>query len=266
MKKLGEVLPCISIPITPRPGGAPQTGSGANEVAWSCQICKDLGWIRMNAPVGDPNFGRLIECECRLRDKQHRESDDLRRLSNLDAMVDLTFENFDRSVPGGRAAYDAAWAYAQSTDGWLLLHGQCGVGKTHLAVAIALHAMEHHKLKVLFAVVPDLLDHLRSTFDPSAGVGYDERFHQVRNAPLLVLDDLGTENATPWAREKLFQIFNHRYNERLPTVITTNQDLRRIEERVLSRLLDTRLTRLVEIDGEDFRRRDRPAMLRSLRR
>ena len=44
----------------------------------------------------------------------------------------------------------------------------------------------------------------------------DDRFTAIRGAFLLVLDDLGTENTTPWAREKLYQIFNHRYVERLP--------------------------------------------------
>ena len=89
---------------------------------------------------------------------------------------------------------------------------------------------------MLFAVVPDLLDHLRATFDPAKGVDYDERFEQIRRADLLILDDLGTENTTPWAREKLFQIFNHRYNERSATVVTSNHDIYEIEDRVRSRL------------------------------
>jgi DNA replication protein DnaC len=55
---------------------------------------------------------------------------------------------------------------------------------------------------------------------------------------LLVLDDLGTQSATPWAQEKLYQIFNHRYNARLPTVITATDDIDAIEERLKSRLLD----------------------------
>jgi DNA replication protein DnaC len=118
--------------------------------------------------------------------------------------------------------------------------------------------MERQKLSVLFAVVPDLLDHLRATFDPGNGVAYDERFQAIRNAQLLVLDDLGTENTTPWAREKLYQIFNHRYNEQLPTVITSNQDFKRIEDRVLSRILDKRLTTYLHIDAEDFRLRRTP--------
>ena len=193
-----------------------------------------------------------------MREREDRLIEDLRRLSNLDAFDEHTFADFDPRVDGVGEAFEVALAYARNPDGWLFLHGPCGVGKTHLAVAIALQAMERQKLSVLFAVVPDLLDHLRATFDPGSGVAYDERFNAIRNAQLLVLDDLGTENTTPWAREKLYQIFNHRYNERLPTVITSNQDFKRIEERVLSRLIDTRLTRYIQIDADDFRRRRVP--------
>ncbi|NIO71917.1 MAG: ATP-binding protein, partial [Anaerolineae bacterium] len=90
-------------------------------------------------------------------------------------------------------------------------------------------------------VVPDLLDHLRATFSPNSLISYDKRFEEVRTAPLLVLDDLGTESATPWAREKLFQLFNYRYNARLPTVITMQNSVEELEEtnpRLSSRMLD----------------------------
>ena len=89
-------------------------------------------------------------------------------------------------------------------------------------------------------VVPDLLDHLRSTFGPSSNVTYDELFEEVRSAPLLVLDDLGTQSATSWAREKLYQILNHRYVAGLPTVITTSSTIDEIDPRIRSRMLDTR--------------------------
>ena len=209
----------------------------------------------MGVPVGHPNFGRIFPCQCTVERREAHLSEDLRRLSNLDAFADRTFDSFDPEVDGVREAYDLAVRYARNPNGWLFFHGRCGGGKTHLAVSIALYAMERQKLRVLFSVVPDLLDHLRATFDPGNGVAYDDRFNAIRNAQLLVLDDLGTENTTPWAREKLYQIFNHRYNEQLPTVITSNQDFKRIEERVLSRILDTRLTTYVHVDAEDFRRR-----------
>jgi DNA replication protein DnaC len=96
-------------------------------------------------------------------------------------------------------------------------------------------------------VVPDLLDHLRAAFSPNSPVSYDRRFEEVRTAPFLVLDDLGTQSATPWAQEKLFQIFNYRYAARLPTVFTTTQRLEDIEPRLRSRMNDlTRCTILAD--------------------
>ncbi|OQY33951.1 MAG: hypothetical protein B6243_05985 [Anaerolineaceae bacterium 4572_5.2] len=89
----------------------------------------------------------------------------------------------------------------------------------------------------IFVVVPDLLDHLRATFSPVAQTSYDKRFEEIRNAPLLVLDDLGTQSATPWAQEKLYQLFNHRYNARLPTIITM-ADMTDLDPRLKSRLMD----------------------------
>jgi DNA replication protein DnaC len=90
----------------------------------------------------------------------------------------------------------------------------------------------------LFVVVPDLLDHLRATFSPQSPVSYDKRFEEVRTAALLVLDDLGTQSATSWAKEKLFQIFNYRYNARLPTVITTADEIEDTDPRLRARMLD----------------------------
>ena len=71
--------------------------------------------------------------------------------------------------------------------------------------------------------MPDLLDHLRSSYSPSSEMSL-RRAASSRCAtrPVLILDDLGTQNATPWAQEKLFQIINHRYNAQLPTIVTTN--------------------------------------------
>jgi DNA replication protein DnaC len=81
-------------------------------------------------------------------------------------------------------------------------------------------------------------------------------FEQLRTIPLLILDDLGAESPTPWANEKLYQLFNHRYTHRLPTVITTNVELDRLDPRIRSRLVDRDLTRIVSMNLPDFRRGD----------
>ena len=83
---------------------------------------------------------------------------------------------------------------------------------------------------------------------------YDDEFKKMREAEVLILDDLGAEQSTPWANEKLFQLLNYRYNARLSTVFTTNQvGLEGIAPRLRSRMRDRRLVQTVVMDAPDFR-------------
>ena len=168
-------------------------------------------------------------------------------LSTLHLHRDQRFDNFDLreremtrdARDAMRMAYETCKHFAQAPEGWLVLSGEYGCGKTHLAAAIANYREEAGDT-ALFIVVPDLLDHLRATYNPHSPVSYDRRFDEIRSAPFLVLDDLGTESATPWAKEKLFQIVNYRYAARLPTVFTTSQTIDEIEPCLRSRMIDLR--------------------------
>jgi len=84
-------------------------------------------------------------------------------------------------------------------------------------------------------------------FSPTSTVSYDSIFNQVRTAKLLILDDLGTQNATPWAKEKLYQIINYRYESGMPTIITTSEHSKDIDPRILSRMNDKRISRIIPI-------------------
>jgi DNA replication protein DnaC len=217
-----------------------------------CPQCKGAGWLRTDAEVGSPNFGRIIACICKTREiEQHRQRS-LMNMSNLDDFAALNFANYDANVTDVREAFTAARDFARHPEGWLLLSGGFGCGKTHLAAAIANETIARGVI-TYFAVTPDLLDQLRAAYAPSSELTYDERFERMRGTSLLVVDDLGTENATPWAREKLYQIFNHRYNLRMATVVTTNVDLGLIDPRISSRLRDEALCRIVEISAADYR-------------
>ncbi len=236
-----------------------------DELNEPCPICKGLGYVRADVPVSHLDFGKLIPCACRVERLAQRRASALRSLSGLEVLDRMTFETF---APEGhglprdkrenlRWAYDEARAFANDPQGWLVLKGGYGCGKTHLAAAIANVCVERAQ-PVLFITVPDLLDHLRAAFAPSGPADdvptFDARFHQMRTAPVLILDDLGTESATPWVQEKLYQIFNHRYNARLPTVITTNHELEDIPLRLRSRIVDPDLTQVVSIKAPDYRR------------
>lgn len=227
----------------------------------NCPVCHGVGFVRQDLPITDPNFGRVVVCQCRLREAAQAAFDRLYRMSNLDAFQHMTLETFK---PQGRVglgseqvrslqnAYSQAMQYAKELNGWLLLTGSFGTGKTHLAAAIT-HQAVQSAVPSMFLTVPDLLDWLRNSFSSTDDSSFEDRFDEIRNIPLLVLDDLGTENATPWVREKIFQIINHRYLNRLPTVITTNLDMQRIEERISSRLQDSELVLKVTINAPDYR-------------
>lgn len=238
-----------------------EVGPGSEQLV--CSTCGGVGYYLVDVPIGHPNFGELMTCTCKQVYKDQRASEERRRLSNLNAFTDKTFKTFHPNVPGVERAYECALTYARqfSSSGikgnrypWLVLFGNCGCGKTHLAAAIANKALQND-YEVIFAIVPDLLDHLRSTFGPTSDVAYDERFETIREISLLVLDDLGTENTTPWAREKLYQIINHRYNYRLQTIITSNRRPEDIDQRIFSRLSDYTLHEgIIMIEAGDYRR------------
>ena len=196
---------------------------------------------------------------------QKERQSHLEQYSNLAPLSRMTFESFDtrrvnltleqrESLEG---ALREARSFARDPQGWLVFQGMNGCGKTHLAAAIGNYQLKQGR-PVFFLSVADLLDHLRSTFSPESPVSYDELFERVRNTPLLILDDMGEHSATPWAREKLYQIINHRYNAALPTVITTSLPLEEIEDRISSRMVDPRVSNVFNITASDYRSDRKP--------
>ena len=177
-----------------------------------------------------------------------------------EAMQGMTFDAY--SVAGNRASarqretLEAALMAARSVAAdpagvWLVLIGNTGVGKTHLAASIWNERMRQGE-PAFFAFVPELLDHLRYTFAPNSATTYDELFERVKGAELLVLDDLGSQATTPWAQEKLYQLLVHRHNARLPTVITMQGDTE-LQPSIASRLKDERFVTALEIEAPDYR-------------
>src|SRR5579864_2923712 len=229
----------------------------------ACSICDDLGYVTHKVPVGHPDFGKAFPCRCQTEKLRTQRESRIRALSALGIFSDKTFEVFKTDRPGLteaqqerlRNAYELAGRYAtrQLEHPWLLLTGPYGSRKTHLAAAIANYWVGEYGEQAMLVTIPDLLDHLRAAFAPDADVRYDDLFDQVCEAPLLVLDDLGAESSTNWAKEKLYQLFNHRYVRHLPTVVTTNVDLDLLDGRIRSRLVDHMLTQSVVLFVPDHR-------------
>ena len=134
-------------------------------------------------------------------------------------MKGYALDNFDPTI--SRSAerafakvmdYIKDWRQNQAEGRGIYFCGDVGVGKTHLAVAVMNELIAKKRVPALFVAVPELLDNMRGAYnDPGRDI--DEWMDSVKNAELLLLDDLGAERANEWVRERIFVIVNHRYRE-----------------------------------------------------
>ena len=140
----------------------------------------------------------------------------------------MPFQTFLAASRNQSIAQSQCREFARNPQGWLLLAGKSGSGKTHLAAAVA-NARLVQLQPVRFSNTADLLDAIRSTYDSHT---YDDTFRAICDAPLLVLEDLGHENRTPWSQEKLYQLLSHRSLHRLAMVMTTAYKVAQLDGRI----------------------------------
>ena len=209
-----------------------------------CRVCGGVGWLTPLVDITHPDFGKVLPCQCQESDADtQRRIVALERYSNLGALRQATFVSAYPHGPNGDTvnrnaftnAFQAATKYAENPYGWITFVGPSGSGKTYLAAAIANRRIELGN-PALFITAADLLDYLRGGFDDDAEAPFIDIFEQVRNAPLLVLDDLPTRPTTPWTQERLFQLLAWRHSERLPTVVTLRGDPNRLDDFLRTRL------------------------------
>jgi DNA replication protein DnaC len=205
--------------------GGPKEAPLSAQVAAKCKLCGDTGIVFTQ------DVARLCECVKKKRLEQLFQSAGIApELKNCD------FESFRLEYYSGehlsraRVALQGARQFVQDflEQGHargLLFSGSVGSGKTYLAAAVA-NALLAGGVQVLFLTVPDFLDEMRATYhkDQSSDTAADDvsLLKEVRQAAVLVLDDLGAHNYTEWTRNKLYSLLNFRLNYQLPVIITTN--------------------------------------------
>lgn len=197
-------------------------------------------------------------------DRTFRETGemDLRREVNMEtrfrasglpwsARRELRLATFRRRS-GLDEAVEACEAYARQDAPllFLTLAGPVGVGKTHLAAAVACEWLEGGR-RVSFITAQGLLNRLRDAYD--SGRRFSDELARFERVDLLVLDDLGMEKGTPWGESVLDGLIDSRYINRRHTIITTNARGQDLTPRMASRLRDRRIGRVVQVDADDYR-------------
>ena len=240
----------------------------AAECKSKCQNCTKQGHEILNCLqhlVFRDDNGRLtfryVFCDKRSAYIARVKVARLLKTSNVGSrFANRQFSNFD-ITDANKKAFEAcnAWVVGYKREGkGIFLTGDVGTGKTHLAAAM-LHKLIEKGIPAVMVVVPDLLRELREGYK-SGLTG--KIFDAAKTVEVLVLDDFGAErivsdNGSSWAQEQLFMLINYRYEHALPVIITSNDSIGELEQKVGKRITSRlwEMTKGYKLTGDDYRKR-----------
>lgn len=231
---------------------------GGSGMTTDCPLCGGAGFVSHRVPFDHSDFGQAFPCSCQ-RGRLKALAIEASGLPPKTEEMRLETLKPRRELKGLSAAVRAARLLLGQKLCFLTLVGERGVGKTHIGVGIARGWLDQDR-QCRYAQVSRLLERLKHTYDFTPEQAFelheptfDRLFSDYCDTPLLILDDLGVEKATPWADEKLDTLVDHRYIRRLPTVVTTNLLLPQLPARIADRLDDHRLGQVRVLTGPSYR-------------
>jgi len=250
-----------------------ENGKFQPQPSGACPQCGGTGWER----ILEEGFEKVKRCKCYYDARRKRLLTSARIPRRY---LHCTLDQFDDNYIDGdkwpdpsktndlniarakEAAICFVRQYPNQSKG-LLFMGPCGVGKTHLAVAIIRELTEKKGISCIYYDFRDLLKEIQASYNPQSQTSEISILEPVLKTEVLLLDELGATKVTDWMRDTLGHIINSRYNENMTTIITSNwMDEKRGDEEILEERIGKRLrSRLYEmctvyeIVGSDFRKR-----------
>lgn len=199
---------------------------------YDCPLCLNRGYsVELQEERGN-TYEVMVHCKCKKIREQLRK---LKKsgLQNLDA---YTFDNFQTIEAWQRAVKQIAQSYTSegTPQKWLFVGGQNGAGKSHICTATAAEFVKTQGLSVYYMMWREETAHLKAIINENPSE-YQRKTDELKRVELLYIDDLfktGHGNRPTQGDINLaFEVLNHRYNAKLPTIISS--------ELLLADIIDT---------------------------
>lgn len=213
------------------------------------------------------------KCDCEMKEYEEavalRESkekqirlDKLRNFSLMDKRFETcTFANWSRGddkLKKFAEKYVATWKENKKDNLGIMLEGPVGTGKTYTVFAIA-NALMENGVPVIAVSMMGLLSKIKQGFTRYGDQGGEDVLSNLRNADLLIIDDLGAEYLTDWAKGIFYEVIDERYRQEKPLIVTTNIELKKLKERLavegIDRIYDRirEMTKAISVAGKSIR-------------
>jgi DNA replication protein DnaC len=237
------------------------------ECSPDCPECKGIGYVRYEFPVGHPKFGKLERCPraeafAAKRSLQAGVIDPRIGLTN-DEVRNLSWELVKKGVNQADGACESTQRAYLSGHGMIFLYGGFGQGKSLILKIAVATALKDGK-RAAYADLASVLDDIR--------IAYDERENKMTelvrrmewwtSLDVLAIDELDKVGQTEWARERIFQLLDARYQrairqEALTVIAANHQNLDELSGYLRSRIEDNRFAAngyIVHLRGSDGRK------------
>lgn len=224
----------------------------------------------------------LCECQSEERDKRYKELENEERLKNLErlklnSLIGERYKNvyFNNTETGHNPSFDIAYTRCKKycevsktvlKEGMgIYIYGNSGTGKTHVTACMA-NELLNKGYEVLFTNFFEISKAIKSTFGKSE-LNENDYINRLATVDFLFIDDLGTERVQSgdsdlWMQEKIFDVLNRRYNNKMPTIFTSNHSInellneRGFMKKTIDRIMEMSVV-ILKVDGENYRKKIR---------
>ena len=213
----------------------------------NCSTCKGLANCKnkmegyMYCPTKNDNIVNFDFVACEYLKKQQSDNRYKKNIEYFQIPKEITKANLKDIYLDDKNRMDIIKYFKEFIDSYnkgekpkgLYLHGSFGSGKTFLIAAL-FNELAKKQIRSGIIYFPEFLRGLKESFS-NDGSEYKDRFNHIKRVDLLLLDDVGAENLTPWARDEILgSLLQYRMDENLPTFFTSNLNLEQLEEHLAS--------------------------------